>query len=131
MTFTLFGTEQAAIRGSFRNLGIGAALNIRHGTGVLSGGNGFQSIADKSVGGVRDGESLGQPGDESSSYRPETTAVMRCNSLFCEYANRFGDRYRLIVPIRFEAVWKQHGPEKLYVRHGPPNTPNWVMVLSD
>lgn len=106
------------VGGKFRNLGLGSALEIRHGVCAgIAHAPGTKDLAAKALGGLLEGELT------RSDVHPEVYDLRawpdQALKLFCEYRNRFGDRYRIEVPIR----WRRDGyfidsPEELYVRHG-------------
>jgi len=107
------------VLGRFRNLGLGSALSIRH--GVCSGVPAFPSqveLSTKSIGGVLEGEATAQMNGNPTAYELRSWPGQSLK-LFCEYLNRFGDRYRIEVPItqRNNTCFVEQG-EELYVRHG-------------
>jgi hypothetical protein len=76
------------IEGSFENVGVGPALNLRHGVCDSTGAPIFENY----LGGLTEGGTIktwdNQPLIYPSKDNPKPVA-------FCEYENRFGDRYRV------------------------------------
>ena len=118
MVFQFRGGSNQDIAGSFKNIGLGPAMNIRH--GIRSG---EIVLYEQRVGGVGELESV------SSDYRRGNDSLA-CYSLYCEYENRFGDGYRIEVPIGPLLNPQLGNPqrERLLVRIGSRENPRWQEV---
>jgi hypothetical protein len=115
---------------AFRNIGVGPALKIRHGT--CEGMPGIASIHDLSsveLGGLMEGEETGDRVNHGYPYRLPSVSENRGVKVFAEYRNRFGDRYRLEVPLKATGShYVTVGTEELYVWHDTVSGLNWVLV---
>jgi len=121
MVFTFGGGsgDMTDVSGTFQNIGVGPALNIRH--GVRHGDTVF--VANP-VGGVPE---LGSVGGRYS-FKNQS---LQHFALFCEYENRFGDGYRVEVPVGplFNPKVGNPPEEWLLVRAGSRAAPKWQRVL--
>lgn len=79
------------IMGHFRNVGIGPALNITHGLHV-----GDHNVTVFTEGALAEKEDLVPPNEDECHYASNWPASP---VVFCEYDNRFGDRYRVELPF--------------------------------
>ena len=91
------GAKDGKVWGHFRNVGVGPALNLLHGYRI-----GPQDSFVRSRGALGEKESILAEDNKDFCYEMplgENIAPV----LFCEYDNRFGDRYRVEVPMFFTA----------------------------
>lgn len=116
-------TGTGDVRGHVRNVGPGPAYSVRHGSRV-----GAREVAPAYRGGLSEAEDLL---DNMQEPRYLTTAPGAADGdervVFCEYENRFGDAYRVDVPLfRPDPArnW-QFGAERFLVRVG---TGEWLLV---
>jgi hypothetical protein len=110
LSFFYHTSVSGDIRGRFRNVGIGPALNITHGVRVAG-----DTVKTMHVGALGEKEDiLTSTGGE---YRYEVGSRRDSVFLFCEYDNRFGDRYRVEVPFSQidDSCYKPSGPENFCV----------------
>lgn len=113
------GANVIAIEGAFENIGIGPALNIRHGLR-----HGDIVLHEDRQGGISECRNIavryGRDGQPLEHF-----------ALYCEYENRFGDGYRIEVPIGPACDPKLGNPreERLLVRVGTKTEPKWQRVL--
>jgi len=136
LTFKLLTCEGTAVHGTFRNIGVGPAFNLRHGIAMNIGPGQAFSDADTAlftiVAGLREGEyeyeDRGTP-----KYRPYQHPNYQNWHQFkvsCEYENRFGDRYRVDVPFKKgQNGFQSDGCEELYVANGSKDKPTWTRVI--
>ena len=126
LSFARGATAPTQTRGSFQNVGLGPAYNLRHGSKL---GDGEHGVALR--GGLGEGQTLRDVGHEDCLYLAEPPgpplpeATPRC--VFCEYENRFGDAYRVEVPLskpNTRGNW-QPGAERFFVRTG---SGEWLKV---
>jgi len=119
--------DAGGVCGFFRNAGVGPALRIRH--GVLA--KGVESEI-RNQGGLAEGEDLRQQMRDGSrnnwSYPVEKGLSHPDVSVFCEYENRFGDRYRVEVPLHWDG--QQHRPEveRFFVASFGEGNVTWTCV---
>lgn len=107
--FVFQGTNTSGlVSGHFRNVGIGPALNIQHGVRI-----GKRDVLVISRGAVGEKESIVSPGEKEFFYEmPPNQAPV----LFCEYDNRFGDRYRVELSLFWTAKgYEPSPPDKFFV----------------
>ena len=112
------------VHGHFRNVGPGPAFNLQHGSQV-----GATEINRAHRGGLADAEDLLARGEQECMYSapvpgPDDTQE---RAIFCEYENRFGDGYRVEVPLLrpdLRGVW-HFQPERFLVRAGDGK---WIEV---
>lgn len=92
------GLPNGEVKGAFYNVGQGPALNLIHGWIVRSG----ERKRDwRACGALREGDAITLRGHEHFDYHtPRDLDVGPV--LFCEYENRFGDRYRVEVPLAWD-----------------------------
>lgn len=128
LTFAISATNppnSATIHGDFRNIGIGPAVNIVHGWTNVSCTEGMEKYF---WGGLAEGEQI-KGGFFGYSGLPKAERVI---TIFCEYENRFRDKYRVEqqfernandIPILF-------GREKLFVAPPGivPGLADWIEV---
>jgi len=118
LSFVRGGTAPTQIRGAFNNIGLGPAYNLRHGSYLDS-----KEFGIALRGGLGEGKQLSDPGQVDCLYPAEPPGgaqldpnAPRC--VFCEYENRFGDAYRVEVPLHKPnptGNW-QAGSERFFVR---------------
>lgn len=125
-------TTNAEFFGVFRNLGLGPALDIRH--GIMAGqwdapGTHWCSTPGSQnplrQGGLREGERLCRDGNETSVYRVPGQGFWK---IVCQYENRFGDLYRVEMPVACGIGAKRYQHEELYVGLGTKSKPNWIRI---
>ena len=81
--------------GHFRNVGLGPAMDIYHGYRI-----GDQACFVETRGGLGESENITLPDGKDFCYEmPKGEAPV----LFCEYSNRFGERYRVEVMLAWSA----------------------------
>ena len=100
------------VHGSFRNVGPGPAYNVQHGSMA-----GPAQLPAAYRGGLSEGENLVDLGRTSWKYRCPTHGQPGERLVYCEYENRFGDRYRVEVPLgrsRLDPAWVFQ-PERFFV----------------
>jgi Domain of unknown function (DUF4062) len=108
LTFYRHDWELDGIAGYFENLGVGAALNVLHG---------IKSTADNEWrtryyrGGLREGERLIEHNQSLFGYQTPSGVPPSEVMLACEYENRFGNRYLVLVKKKGEEfyVWQPLG----------------------
>ncbi len=121
VTFIRDAPGTAEAKGSFRNIGPGPALNISHGSQV-----GAKEITRAYHGGLREGEDLVEHGQPCRYALPQPNDPKEERIIFCEYENRFGDGYRIEVPLYSKPNHTlQFSTERFLVRTGPGN---WLPV---
>jgi hypothetical protein len=101
--------RQVLVFGHFRNVGIGPALNIHHGYRIEGRDDFIQTC-----GALAEKEDIHEPSSPDYQYRmpPDKSPVM-----FCEYSNRFGDRYRVELPLAYAGDgrgYETSGEEKFF-----------------
>lgn len=95
------------VYGHFRNVGVGPALDIYHGYRI---GNRAKLVCSR--GALGEKENIKMPNNMQFCYElpPE-----KAPALFCEYSNRFGDRYRVEVILAWEKDgYMVSGDEKFF-----------------
>jgi hypothetical protein len=71
------------------------------------------------LGGLRDGENVDLSGATPYwTFAPAAGIDVRERMVCCEYENRFGDVYRVEVPLRRTSTHADHGPERFLVGIG-------------
>jgi hypothetical protein len=132
MTFYLVGAGPNGVAGNFTNLGIGPALNIRHGVEHGNRSSPLPSITSGHLlAGLREGENISVPMISQSpyNYAPTRTRSGNAFKVFCQYENRFGDRYRVEIPFSMHSEGAQiDGDEEFYVAGGSKESPQWNLV---
>lgn len=125
MTYLDVKSDTSAAIGRFRNVGRGSALRVCHGictggTDAIVGGN---DATCSRLGGLLEGECAVNPDESNFGY--DLRSIYPPMKLYCEYENRFGDRYRVEVPFKkVGALWTRAGSEYLYVWHS--NGAKWL-----
>src|SRR5262249_16627600 len=110
---------------SFGNAGVGPAINLRVGM-LLGDGCEFRrcietqgALAEKDV--FREGP-----------YVPESKEIkgVDVTKIFCDYENRFGDRYRVVTPIkiRHDFLPFRNGADEFYIGHLTSEGVEWIRV---
>lgn len=117
------GSTVSTIYGTFRNVGVGPAVNLVYGWAKSSLGN---SEEKDRRGGLAEKESLSdlEHGVPYTVPRPAKEAVV-----FCDYQNRFGDCYRVEQTFAKQSdndSFEASGGERLFVRM--PDSEQWVEV---
>jgi hypothetical protein len=117
ITFSHQLTVNDQISGLFRNIGPGPALNLVH--GIAPQGSTKWNFG----GGVREGDPVASGINGYFLYRVANVPFL---NLFCEYENRFGDGYRVEVPVTFDNGTAIVGKERFLIRHGGRSNPDWI-----
>jgi hypothetical protein len=119
-----------SICAKWRNVGVGAAIQMSHGLcqGIINNpGQDFSGDSSPAtLGGLMEGEVIETLNDSMRGY-PIPQPVPSAMKLFCQYKNRFNDRYRVeraIIPSR-PGAYTFLGQEELYVWHGPDASGRW------
>jgi len=120
------GEENVTVHGHFQNVGVGPALNLVHGVGWTSLDNPREPYLR---GGLPDGQSILTHDGHDYSY---SAAGNPSPVVFCEYENRFRDKYRVEQAFSKETDPNrllQDGPEVLFVgmRQDSGDT-EWIQV---
>jgi hypothetical protein len=125
----LYGNSptQDSLVGGFRNIGTGPALNVRHGTCAGSAHAASNSVFDNVIsetGGVPEKEWIPYPG----GFQTYGYSLKGADKVFCEYRNRFQDRYRVEQPAHAPdaAGHRPNGPERFYVWQGSERSGRWA-----
>lgn len=101
--------------GHFRNVGVGPALDIRHGYAFFDDrdGGAWKQGRVWSYGALAEKEDICQPPSPNFEYVIPPNIAPK---LFCEYSNRFGDRYRVEMLLRWGVDgYELSGPEQFVV----------------
>jgi hypothetical protein len=131
LTFISRSCSWDAVLGCFRNVGVGPALNIRH--GIAMGGNtemiGNIEMRKFNVGGLSERDSITTGRHDYFEYSLPRGELLQGMMLFCEYSNRFGDKYRVTVPLNGSADSPEVGPESVYVWSEIGGNLTWAKVI--
>jgi hypothetical protein len=125
MVFNLERVDNESVLGQFKNLGPGPALTIEHGGSYWNNSPPPTQGATTQVrfsGGIAEGEVLKTQGNPNYSvYDLRERDGRRIAHIYCQYHNRYGDRYMTIVGVRGSP-----GIETQWVWN--PNKNEWVQV---
>ena len=111
--------DPTGVSGYFRNAGIGSALNVVHGFEV-----GAKRTAFNPVGALLEGEFLGD--SQPVKYVTGVPLASVKTLIFCEYDNRFGDKYRVEVPIVGASGRMKLEPERVSVGVSIAGALSWI-----
>jgi len=116
LAFIRGATGAGNVRGHFRNIGPGPAYNVRHGSRV-----GAAEVGPAYQGGLAEGDDMLDNLQEPLYVTSAPGAAARdARIVFCEYENRFGDGYRVEIPLAMPVAnraW-QFGADRFFVRVG-------------
>jgi hypothetical protein len=124
--FVFASPTRRGIRGYFQNGGIGPALNLKVGFDL----HGSRRMLLRTQGGLAEREIFVSKDDPNSNRFELLTEEFRiATALFCEYENRFGDRYKISLPIGYEGeLLVITGEEQFFVAPKGPSEPAWIQV---
>ena len=122
---------------AFTNVGVGPAFNLEYGYVLADGGQ----IVVGSLGGLAEKNSMPEGGSRTLfniGYWGPVNGKIEADSvsgLYCEYENRFGDRYRVVAPMTTGSrpgVLQRKSNEEFYIAKdgiGTPKAQEWVRVV--
>jgi nucleoside 2-deoxyribosyltransferase len=120
------GAEHRTVYGHFQNVGVGPAMNLVYGREVRSL---FPPIEKSHRGGLAEGDDIRSHDGQNLAY---TAPVSGDIVVFCEYENRFGDKYRVEQEFATEFAGgplAPEGSERLFVAvPGTEAKPQWRQV---
>jgi nucleoside 2-deoxyribosyltransferase len=128
--FIFRSRERTGIGGHFQNGGVGPALNLKVGFDLRTNGQDVEPLVTLTQGGLAEKEFF-RSKDLDGGYRFELTEhySIIAKALFCEYENRYGDRYKVLVPLdRKEDSLVIAGEEQFFVAPKGPSQPEWIQI---
>jgi nucleoside 2-deoxyribosyltransferase len=128
--FIYRSTERTSVGGRFQNGGIGPALNIEVGFDLVRGTQPVEEMVTLTQSGLAEKEFF-QSMDLPDRYRFELEDhhALVAKALFCRYENRFGDRYKVSIPLHWrDDRLRINGNEQFFVAPKGPAEPHWIRI---